>query len=110
VGEWNPQLFRELKGRLKPFNVLLAVGSSLLLQLFVFLYQLLNYPGDEYYLRGSYCNLWPTLQKQENYLYQQQSVLTQKIANYRQIQISDSSIIPNLEAELKKVELQIQTL
>lgn len=38
VGEWNPQLFRELKGRLKPVNVLLAVISSLLLQLVVFLY------------------------------------------------------------------------
>lgn len=110
VGEWNPQLFRELKGRLKPFNVLLAVGSSLLLQLLVFLYQLLNYPGDDYYLRGSYCTLWPALQKQETSFYQQQSALTQKIANYRQINISDPAIIPNLEAELRKVEVQIQTL
>jgi hypothetical protein len=38
--EWNPQLFRELKGKLKFLNVVIAVTSSLLLQLVVFLYQL----------------------------------------------------------------------
>jgi hypothetical protein len=29
VGEWNPQLFREIKGRLKPRNILIAVTVSL---------------------------------------------------------------------------------
>jgi hypothetical protein len=33
VGEWNPQWFRELKGRLKPRNILIAVTISLLGQL-----------------------------------------------------------------------------
>ncbi|MDB9465969.1 hypothetical protein PN480_15090 [Dolichospermum circinale CS-1225] len=33
VGELNPQLFRELKGRLKGFNLIISMGSSLLLQL-----------------------------------------------------------------------------
>jgi hypothetical protein len=33
VGEWNPQWFRELKGRLKPRNILIAVAMSLLGQL-----------------------------------------------------------------------------
>ena len=33
VGEWNPQLFREIKGRLKPRNLLIAVTLSLLGQL-----------------------------------------------------------------------------
>lgn len=35
VGEWNPQLFREIKGRLKPRNILIAVTLSLLAQLLV---------------------------------------------------------------------------
>lgn len=35
VGEWNPQLFREIKGRLKPRNILIAVTLSLLGQLLV---------------------------------------------------------------------------
>ncbi len=33
LGEWNPQLFRELKGRLKPRNISIAVVISLLGQL-----------------------------------------------------------------------------
>jgi ABC-type Na+ efflux pump permease subunit len=35
LGEWNPQLFRELKGQLKRRNVYLVVASSLLPQLFI---------------------------------------------------------------------------
>ncbi len=85
VGEWNPQLFRELKGRLKPFNVLFAVVSSLLLQLVVFLFQLREYPGEEYSLRGSYCRLSPILQQQEQHLYQQQSLLNQKLSFRRRM-------------------------
>ncbi|MFM2063155.1 MAG: hypothetical protein RLZZ507_2825 [Cyanobacteriota bacterium] len=110
VGEWNPQLFRELKGRLKPFNVLFAVVSSLLLQLVVFLFQLREYPGEKYSLRGSYCSFWPALQQKEQYLWQQQSLLNQKLSNYRQIQLSDASIIPNLEADIQKVDLEIRNL
>ncbi|HEY9673741.1 MAG TPA: ABC transporter permease subunit [Waterburya sp.] len=33
LGEWNPQLFRELKGRLRPRNIVLAVAISLIGQL-----------------------------------------------------------------------------
>ncbi|WP_017718830.1 hypothetical protein [Kamptonema formosum] len=36
--DWNPQLFRELKGRLKPRNLALAVTGSLLGQLLVLFY------------------------------------------------------------------------
>ncbi|NJO52197.1 MAG: hypothetical protein HC840_25515 [Leptolyngbyaceae cyanobacterium RM2_2_4] len=32
IGDWNPQLFRELKGRLKSRNVLIAFGLSLMAQ------------------------------------------------------------------------------
>lgn len=110
VGECNPQLFRELKGRLKPFNVLFAVVSSLLLQLVVFLFQLREYPGEEYSLRGSYCRLSTVLQQQEQDLYQQQSLLNQKLANYRQIKLSDSSIIPNLQVQIQQVDTQLSNL
>jgi hypothetical protein len=33
LGEWNPQLFREIKGRFKPRNILIAVATSLVGQL-----------------------------------------------------------------------------
>jgi hypothetical protein len=36
IGDWNPQLLRELNGRLQPRNVLIAVAISLLGQFFLF--------------------------------------------------------------------------
>lgn len=110
LGEWNPQLFREIKGRFKPINVLIAVASSLLLQLVVFLYQLGKLPGEKYSLRGAYCSLAKGYQQQETQLYRQQSILQQKLENYRQIQLSDSSIIPNLEAQLHEIRTQLSNL
>lgn len=35
LGEWNPQLFREIKGRFKPRNISIAVATSLVGQLLV---------------------------------------------------------------------------
>ncbi|MBD2566988.1 ABC transporter permease subunit [Anabaena lutea] len=110
VGEWNPQLFRELKGRLKPFNVVIAVASSLLLQLVVFLFQLREFPDDKYSLMASYCTLRQGYQNQEQQLYQQQNLLQQKIDNYRQIKLSDNTIIPNLETQIEQVNTEINNL
>ncbi len=42
--EWNPQLFRELKGRLKPKNILITAAISLIAQLVVGLYFLGQLP------------------------------------------------------------------
>jgi branched-subunit amino acid transport protein AzlD len=42
IGDWNPQLFRELKGRLKSRNVLIAIGLSLMAQ-----FLLLNYFNNQ---------------------------------------------------------------
>ncbi len=110
VGELNPQLFRELKGRLKPFNIIIAMGSSLLLQLIVFIFQLREFPDENYYLRATYCTLKELYQNQAEELYKQQSLLTQKINNYRQIQLSDNTIIPNLESQLQQVKTEISNL
>jgi len=110
VGELNPQLFRELKGRFKPFNIIIAMGSSLLLQLIVFLFQLKEFPDENYYLRATYCTLGKVYANQEQELYKQQSLLSQKITNYQQIQLSDSTIIPNLEAQLQQVKTDLSNL
>ncbi|WP_071188722.1 ABC transporter permease subunit [Trichormus sp. NMC-1] len=110
VGEWNPQLFRELKGRLKPFNVIITVASSLLLQLVVFLFQLREIPDDKYSLRENYCTLRQGYQNQEQQLYNQQNLLQQKIDNYRQITLSDNSIIPKLETQIQKVQTELNNL
>ncbi|MEH2291531.1 ABC transporter permease subunit [Nostoc sp.] len=71
IGDWNPQLLRELKGRLKFFNVAIAFATSLLLQSVVFLYQFREFPGDRYSLTATYCNLRQVYEQQQNRLYQQ---------------------------------------
>ena len=57
IGDWNPQLFRELKGRLKPFPVLIALVTSLATQLVIFLYQLREFPGDNFRTYSKYCKV-----------------------------------------------------
>ncbi|MFP5270772.1 ABC transporter permease [Coleofasciculus sp.] len=88
LGEWNPQLLRELKGRLKGRNVAIAVGASVLGYLGMFLYGLnqftrLSAPGNYPYVgRDSiFCKLrdsyladqykLPQLQKQYRLLQDQ---------------------------------------
>ncbi|MFH7027087.1 MAG: hypothetical protein ACHBN1_17170 [Heteroscytonema crispum UTEX LB 1556] len=57
IGEWNPQLLRELKGRLKPLNILLAVTISLVGQFILFMYfkTQLPYVIDENQRFNRYC-------------------------------------------------------
>lgn len=55
LGEWNPQLFREIKGNLKSRNVTIAVAISLLGQILLFGYFYSQLPFDENY--SQYCIL-----------------------------------------------------
>ncbi|MEH2248252.1 ABC transporter permease subunit [Nostoc sp.] len=70
IGDWNPQLLRELKGRLKFFNVAIAVVTSLLLQLVVFLYQLREFPDDKYSFNGTYCSSSQVYEQQQKQAFQ----------------------------------------
>lgn len=66
LGNWNPQLLRELKGRLKPRNILIAVAVTLLSQLLLlmsFAAQLPVHPHvrdtvDSRYCTGSPINVY----------------------------------------------------
>lgn len=58
LGDWNPQLFRELKGRLKPRNLTIAVAISLLGQLLLLMSFAGQLPVDE--LRGRISNRYCT--------------------------------------------------
>jgi len=99
IGDWNPQLLRELKGRLKFFNVAIAVATSLLLQLVVFLYQLRDLPDDKYSLTGTYCRLRETYNQRYNLLGRQQNFLSQQLNNYQQIKPSNPAILTNLKTQ-----------
>ncbi|UKO97778.1 hypothetical protein [Nostoc sp. UHCC 0870] len=50
IGDWNPQLLREIKGRLYKRNVLLAITTSLLSQLGVFIYFQTLLPNKDHIL------------------------------------------------------------
>jgi hypothetical protein len=52
VSDWNPQLFREVKGRLNNRNVALATGTSVLGQLLVLSYLWLSLPSTSTYSYG----------------------------------------------------------
>jgi len=54
IGNWNPQLFRELKGRLKPKNLAIAAGISAVVQGLVFLVYQSQLP-DRHYDFNRYC-------------------------------------------------------
>ncbi|MGH1395659.1 MAG: hypothetical protein ACRAVC_16770 [Trichormus sp.] len=65
LGDWNPQLLREIKGRLQKRNVLLAITTSFLIQLGVFLYfqallpnnDSILYPRSNKYCTGTYVDI-----------------------------------------------------
>ncbi|MDJ0706678.1 MAG: hypothetical protein QNJ46_25690 [Leptolyngbyaceae cyanobacterium MO_188.B28] len=46
LGNWNPQLLRELKGRLKPRNVIIAIALSVVSQFLILSTAWLALPGD----------------------------------------------------------------
>jgi hypothetical protein len=62
LGQWNPQFFREIKGRLKPRNIAIASGISLVAQGFLyFFYQNLlplpisHYSKSDFPIVSAYC-------------------------------------------------------
>ncbi|MEH2440098.1 ABC transporter permease subunit [Nostoc sp.] len=87
IGDWNPQLLRELKGRLKFFNIAIAVATSLLLQLVVFLYQFREFPDDKYWLTDTYCRLSQSYQQRQNQALQQSD--QSRIAEYNNLIVNN---------------------
>jgi len=57
IGDWNPQLFRELKGRFTRRNLAIAVGASLFTQLLMLLSYLGSLPDplETHYRHSRYC-------------------------------------------------------
>jgi|JI7StandDraft_1071085.scaffolds.fasta_scaffold00649_5 hypothetical protein len=56
LGNWNPQLFREIKGRLKGRNIAIAVSISLMTQFLNVMYFYIQLPADDKgYNRFSTC-------------------------------------------------------
>ncbi len=80
IGDWNPQLLREIKGRLKVFPVLISCGVSLIGQLILFLFQLGDLPGEKYSMSAPYCRVGVSYREQLTQLYPQINRLQQQIS------------------------------
>lgn len=80
IGDWNPQLMREIQGRLKVIPVALTCFLSFLTQLVIFLYQLREFPGDKYPLSGTYCLEYSVYQQQLEQISQKIDQLNREIA------------------------------
>ncbi|BAY30743.1 hypothetical protein NIES2107_25910 [Nostoc carneum NIES-2107] len=111
IGDWNPQLLRELKGRLKPVNILIALAISLVTQLGTYIYQISDLPGKTYAMSGIYCNLADGYQKNLTFLNQSLEQVNSKINSYSGSLNSDLlAKIPDLKLEQKSLKQQIDNL
>ncbi|QIR35731.1 ABC transporter permease [Tolypothrix sp. PCC 7910] len=111
IGDWNPQLLRELKGRLKPVNILIALAISLVTQLGTYIYQISDLPGKTYAMSGMYCNLADGYQKNLTFLNQSLEQVNSKINSYSGSLNSDLlAKIPDLKLEQKSLKQQIDNL
>ncbi len=79
IGDCNPQLMREIQGRLKIVPVAITFFLSFLTQLVVFLYQLREFPGDKYPLYGTYCLEYSVYKQQLEQISQQINQLNREI-------------------------------
>jgi hypothetical protein len=114
VGDWNPQLFREIKGRLKVRNVALAVATSLLGQLVLFLYWLGQVPNSKNtYWGDQYCRLRDTYlahQQQDRQLQRQYRQLQQQFSRYSGTEHYDPEKIQQLKGTIQEHKERIEDL
>ncbi|MGI8501176.1 MAG: ABC transporter permease, partial [Hassallia sp.] len=110
LGDWNPQLLRELKGRLKIFNVAIALIISLLGQLVLFLFQFKDFPGENYSLVGQYCRLSKSYIQQQDTLYRQSSTLNTAISSLNKNKGFDKASLLDLQTQFKSTNAKLQAL
>jgi len=120
LGDWNPQLLRELKGRLKGRNVAIAVGASALGYLAMFLYRLNqltrlsdadNYP----YIRSTeiFCKLRDSYLANQDKLSQVQEqyrLLQDQFFRYSSAEYYDLAKINQLKGSIADVKAKIAHL
>jgi hypothetical protein len=110
IGDWNPQLFRELKGRLNLRNIAIALATSLLGQLILFMSWLSQFEIRKTYyydLRSPFCRLRDTYQSTlQNYreLEQQYRQLQQQFAHYSSTKYYDPEKISFLKGKIAEVK------
>jgi hypothetical protein len=115
IGDWNPQLFREIKGRLTIRNVAIAVASSLLGQVLLFLYWVNRQPSKYYGRSEPYCiaslrEPFLAAQNQQYKLDTQYRQLQSEFARYSSPKHYDPEKIQQLKVSIEEVKEKIQNL
>ncbi|HEY9794643.1 MAG TPA: hypothetical protein V6D30_03300 [Leptolyngbyaceae cyanobacterium] len=113
LGEWNPQLFREIKGRLKRRNIAIAIATSVLGQLLVLLYWLRQIPTQHYYMGGPYCQLrkvYEASQRQSAQLGAQYSQLQAQFSRYTKPEHYNPEKIQELKGRIEDLKARREHL
>lgn len=110
LGSWNPQLVRELKGRLNVFNVAIAVVTSLLGQLLLFLYQLREFPGNNYSVNSKYCGLGIPYYEQTANLRRQYDQLQEQLGRYNGAKNYNPAKIDELGGKIAQLKQKMDDL
>lgn len=113
IGEINPQLFRELKGRLKVRNVAIALATSLLGQLVFVLYWLGQLPGKDTYIDNPYCRLRDTYLLSQRPLFKLQNEyyhLEGELSRYSEPKHFDPEKVQQLKGSLQALKGKIEAL
>lgn len=115
IGEWNPQLLRELKGRLKRRNVAIALIVSFVGQFVLFFSGSGNNPHfhKSYSVWDRYCNLWTTYksyQTQQSQLQNQYRHLQEQFLYYSGSQHYNPEKVQQLKASIASLKGKIEDL
>ncbi|KYC39036.1 hypothetical protein WA1_34165 [Scytonema hofmannii PCC 7110] len=110
LGDWNPQFFREIKGRLKGFNVASAVAVSFFSQLVLFLYQLRELPTEFYSIEGQYCFFRSEAIEKRQILSRQIENLSQQISKYSRTDPFEKNKIAELQSQVDRLHQKVSEL
>ena len=118
LGDWNPQLLRELKGRLKGRNIAIALGASGLGYLAMFLYglnQFTRLSDPDYYVDSKeiFCKLPDTYlanQAKLSQLQEQYRLLQDQFFRYSSAEYYDLAKVNQLKGSIENVKTQITNI
>jgi hypothetical protein len=111
IGDWNPQLLREIKGCFKVRNLAIAIGSSLLGQLLFLTYWLGQQPHEPYSKNLPYCKLheaYNAYMRQENQLQNQYRQLQSQFNLYSSPSHFDAAKVQELKGSIENIKAKIQ--
>lgn len=104
IGAWNPQLLREINGRVKLFPVVITAMVSLVVQLLVYLIQLGQLPSKNTLIGDKYCGLGKSYTEQLWDLMKVSEKLQNSFAYYTSKANFDAEKIEQIRTQILQVK------